>query len=86
MDQTFVRNLEQSTNDSAIASAIIAMAGSMDMKVTAEGVENDFQLDFLKQKFCDEAQGYLLSKPLTAMQLEDFMTKRQPESSTFFVD
>ena len=77
VDQTFVRNLEQSTNDSAIASAIIAMAGSMDMKVTAEGVENDFQLDFLKQKFCDEAQGYLLSKPLAAMDLEDFLTNNQ---------
>jgi diguanylate cyclase (GGDEF)-like protein len=75
VDQTFVRNLEQSTNDSAIASAIIAMAGSMDMKVTAEGVESDFQLDFLKKKYCDEAQGYLLSKPLAALEFEQFLMK-----------
>jgi EAL domain-containing protein (putative c-di-GMP-specific phosphodiesterase class I) len=47
----------------------------MDMRVTAEGVESDFQLDFLKKKYCDEAQGYLLSKPLAALEFEQFLAK-----------
>ncbi len=73
IDQAFVRNLEQNSDNGAIAAAIIAMAGSMNMQVTAEGVETDVQLDFLKNKCCNEVQGYFLSKPLPVEQVEEFL-------------
>ncbi len=73
IDQAFVRNLEQNSDNGAIAAAIIAMAGSMDMKVTAEGVETDVQFDFLKNKCCNEVQGYFLSKPLPVDEVEEFL-------------
>ncbi len=73
IDQAFVRNLEQNSDNGAIAAAIIAMASSMNMKVTAEGVETDVQLDFLKNKCCNEVQGYFLSKPLPVEQVEEFL-------------
>ncbi len=73
IDQAFVRNLEQNSDNGAIAAAIIAMAGSMNMKVTAEGVETNVQLDFLKNKCCNEVQGYFLSKPLSVDQVEEFL-------------
>ncbi len=76
IDQAFVRNLEQNSDNGAIAAAIIAMAGSMNMKVTAEGVETDVQLDFLKNKCCNEVQGYFLSKPLPVGQVEEFLMKQ----------
>ena len=59
-----------------IAVAIIAMAEGMEMKVTAEGVETDIQLNFLKNKSCDEIQGYFISKPLPAEQAEKFFVAR----------
>lgn len=73
IDQAFVRNLEQNSDNGAIAAAIIAMAGSMNMKVTAEGVETDVQFDFLKNKCCNEVQGYFLSKPLPVDEVEEFL-------------
>jgi diguanylate cyclase (GGDEF)-like protein len=76
IDQSFVRDIEQDENDAAIATAIIAMADSMSMKVTAEGVETEGQFAFLKDKRCHEVQGYLLSKPLPSDQAESFLLQR----------
>ena len=78
IDQAFVRDIENDSNDAAIAVAIIAMAGSMDMKVIAEGVETHGQLDFLKAKRCDEVQGFLLSRPLPAQEITSFFKSRLP--------
>lgn len=77
IDQIFVRNLERDANNGAIATAVIAMAESMAMKVTAEGVETQTQLNFLRAKNCTEAQGYLLSKPLPAAALQNFLLLQQ---------
>ncbi|MBL8498624.1 GGDEF domain-containing response regulator [Nitrosomonas sp. JL21] len=76
IDQAFVRNLEQNSDNGAIAAAIIAMAGSMNMKVTAEGVETGVQFDFLKNKCCNEVQGYFLSKPLPVDEVEKFLRNK----------
>jgi len=46
----------------------------MDMKVIAEGVETDGQMAFLKNKRCNELQGYFLSVPLPSAQIEEFLT------------
>ncbi|MGV6397284.1 putative bifunctional diguanylate cyclase/phosphodiesterase [Pseudomonas caspiana] len=66
IDQAFIRGLGEGTEDAAITQAIIAMAHSLGLKVVAEGVENQAQLDFLKANGCDEVQGYLISRPLEA--------------------
>ncbi|WP_394754465.1 EAL domain-containing protein [Crenothrix sp.] len=73
IDQSFIRNLEQSVNNSAIAVAIMSMADSMHMQVTCEGVETDAQLAFLQENHCNEAQGYLLCHPLPLAQVEEFL-------------
>jgi EAL domain-containing protein (putative c-di-GMP-specific phosphodiesterase class I) len=78
IDQSFVRDIELNSDNAAIATAVIAMAESMDMKVTAEGVETNDQLAFLKHKRCNEMQGYFLSKPLPSTQAEDFLLN-QPD-------
>lgn len=77
IDQHFIRDLEVSSDKGAIAVAIIAMAEGMSMKVTAEGVETEVQLSFLKDKHCAEIQGYLMSKPLPSLLIEEFLTKHQ---------
>jgi diguanylate cyclase (GGDEF)-like protein len=79
IDQAFVSNLEQNSENAAIVVAVIAMAKGMNMKVIAEGVETTGQLDFLTNKRCNEAQGYFLSKPLPPAQVEEFLMKRLPE-------
>jgi EAL domain-containing protein (putative c-di-GMP-specific phosphodiesterase class I) len=62
-------------NDAAIASAIIAMAKSLNMRVVAEGIENQAQFDFLAQQGCDEGQGYLFSRPISYEHFSHFYKK-----------
>ncbi|NWE69202.1 EAL domain-containing protein, partial [Pseudomonas gingeri] len=69
IDQTFIRGLDEGSEDAAITRAIIAMAHSLGLKVVAEGVENPQQLEFLKLHGCDEVQGYLISRPVEATEL-----------------
>lgn len=76
IDQSFISKIGKDTANAAIVVAIIAMAQGMYMKVIAEGVETEDQLDFLKTKNCNEVQGYLLSKPLPFSQAEEFLSKQ----------
>ena len=69
VDRTFVRDLETDPDDAAIVSAIIAMAHSLKLRVTAEGVETSGQLQALRLLRCDQYQGYLFARPMTAEEL-----------------
>lgn len=69
IDQSFMRNLPADENNVAIVTAIVAMAQSLNLKVTAEGVETAEQLAFLRTLQCDELQGYLFSRPLPTAEL-----------------
>jgi EAL domain-containing protein (putative c-di-GMP-specific phosphodiesterase class I) len=73
IDQSFVRDLPKDKDAAAIALAIIAMAHSLGIAVVAEGVETEAQLAFLKDHHCDEVQGYLVSPPVPAPQLVQFL-------------
>lgn len=66
IDASFVRSLPNDSDDAAIVRAIIAMGHSLDMRVVAEGIENDAQLAFLRDQGCDEVQGYRLGRPMAA--------------------
>ena len=66
IDRSFVSSVTECNDDRAIAAAIIAMSRSLRINVTAEGVENFPQLAFLQEQECQDAQGFLLSRPLVA--------------------
>lgn len=64
IDRTFVRDMPNDENDVAIAEAVIAMAHKLKMTVIAEGVENSQQEKLLRERGCDEAQGFLYARPM----------------------
>lgn len=70
IDRSFVADLEVDRDDAAICATIIAMAHSLGLYVIAEGVETVGQLEYLRGQGCDQVQGYLISKPLPAAELE----------------
>jgi diguanylate cyclase (GGDEF)-like protein/PAS domain S-box-containing protein len=66
IDRSFINELHHNADDAAIAAAVVAMARSLGLSVVAEGVELDEQLATLERLGCNEVQGYLLGRPLTA--------------------
>ncbi|MEW4429526.1 EAL domain-containing protein [Paenibacillus pabuli] len=70
IDRSFVNEVMEDRNNAAIVSTITSMAHHLQLKVTAEGVENESQLVFLRDQHCHEAQGYFFSKPIVAADFE----------------
>jgi EAL domain-containing protein (putative c-di-GMP-specific phosphodiesterase class I) len=68
IDQSFVRGITTTPDDTTIVSAIISMGRSLNLRVIAEGVESAEDLAFLKSQNCDEAQGFYFSRPVAAAQ------------------
>ncbi|MCD8501039.1 MAG: bifunctional diguanylate cyclase/phosphodiesterase [Bacillaceae bacterium] len=73
IDQSFVRDLTDNSNDQAIVTSIINLAHNMQLNVIAEGVETVEIVKFLNKHHCDEMQGYLYSKPLSVTDFEEFI-------------
>jgi len=65
IDKSFVRDLETNADDRTIAKSIILLAHGLNVAVVAEGVENELQLDILREQGCDTLQGYCFSRPLS---------------------
>ncbi len=70
IDKAFVNNVDRSASDAAVANAILSLGKSLNLVVTAEGIERSGQLEWLRARGCDEVQGFLLSRPLSARDLE----------------
>ncbi|NEO56438.1 MAG: EAL domain-containing protein [Okeania sp. SIO3B5] len=77
IDRCFIRNITEDSKTEAITIAIIQMAHNLNLKVVAEGVETQSELDFLRKYDCDEIQGYLFSPPLPTSKFESLLKKRE---------
>ena len=79
IDRSFIRDVAVNPDDAAITAAIISMARSLHLKVTAEGVENEAQMSFLRAHQCDEIQGYYFSKPLAVDKVAEKLRGDSPQ-------
>lgn len=79
IDQAFVRSIENEPKDMALCEAIIVMAHKLDMKVIAEGVQDEGQRLLLAGAGCNYGQGYLFSEPLTAVEFEKLLQSNRAE-------
>ncbi|MDX1300386.1 MAG: EAL domain-containing protein, partial [Pseudomonas sp.] len=75
IDQSFIRDLDDDSEDSVIVRSTIEMSHSLGLKVVAEGVEFERSLQLLARWGCDTAQGYLVSRPLAAPAFEVWMAQ-----------
>jgi EAL domain-containing protein (putative c-di-GMP-specific phosphodiesterase class I) len=80
IDRSFIQDVAVKPDDAAITTAIINMAKSLNLKVIAEGVENEAQMSFLRAHQCDEIQGYYFSKPLATDKVADKLRGNDPET------
>ena len=76
IDISFIADLETDPGDAAITEAIIGLARGLGLRVVAEGVETQMQLDFLAQRGCHCFQGYWYSRPLAVTDFERFVRSR----------
>ena len=75
IDQSFIRNLDETSEDAVIVRSTLEMSHNLGLKVVAEGVEYQHTLDLLARWQCDTAQGYLISRPLEASALEAWLSR-----------
>ena len=83
MDRSFVKDIPADQADAAIADAIIAMGKRLGIRVVAEGVETHAQLVFLRERDCDEIQGYYFSKPLAANEFAHYLQHNLAGASSY---
>jgi EAL domain-containing protein (putative c-di-GMP-specific phosphodiesterase class I) len=79
IDRSFIRELTSDPDDASLTAAIISMAKALSLRVVAEGVETEEQLAFLREHGCDEAQGYLFSRPLPAEEATEYLRRNLAE-------
>ena len=75
IDQSFIRNLDETSEDAVIVRSTIEMSHNLGLKVVAEGVEYQHTLELLERWHCDTAQGYLISRPMEAVAFEAWVWK-----------
>jgi diguanylate cyclase (GGDEF)-like protein/PAS domain S-box-containing protein len=83
IDRSFIQDVALNPNDAAITTAIIGMAKNLNIKVIAEGVENEAQMAFLRAHQCDEIQGYYFSKPLAVDKVAEKLRGNRSEAKAF---
>ncbi len=84
VDRSFINGIHEDADDAAIVTAIIVLARTLKLKVTAEGVETEEQYAYLQQQGCDEIQGYLFGKPMPVDTFEDWLNLHMSEESLMF--
>ncbi len=81
IDQSFVRQITSTPDDTTIVTAVISMGRSLKLRVVAEGVETHEELTFLRARLCDEAQGYYFSRPVRPEQFAKLLKSGIPEAA-----
>jgi len=81
IDQSFVRQITTARDDTTIVTAVISMGRSLNLRVVAEGVETQEELEFLREHQCDEAQGYYFSRPVLPQHFAKLLKTGIPEAS-----
>jgi diguanylate cyclase (GGDEF)-like protein len=83
IDRSFVMDIENSQDARSVVDAVIKLAHALSLRVVAEGVENQRQQEILAQMGCDEMQGYLFAKPMSARALLLWAIDDRPETTAF---
>jgi len=81
IDQCFIKNFPDDKSDIAIIESIIAIAGNLNMSITAEGIENSEQLEYLTSCGCNEVQGYYFAKPMPASTVQTWIKQYEKSKS-----
>jgi EAL domain-containing protein (putative c-di-GMP-specific phosphodiesterase class I) len=79
IDRTFVRDVPGDGDAAAITGAVVDLARNLGITVIAEGVDNYAQLQFLRERGCDEMQGYLIARPMPAAEMAAYLAERRLE-------
>jgi len=79
MDRSFIADLERSESNRIIVQSTILLAHSLRIEVVAEGVEDDWQVEFLTRADCDVAQGYYFARPMPEQDCEQWLLSRPPQ-------
>jgi EAL domain-containing protein (putative c-di-GMP-specific phosphodiesterase class I)/ActR/RegA family two-component response regulator len=77
VDRSFVMTAARSDESRAIIRSIIGLGHSLGLRVTAEGVEDEVALNYLREEGCDQAQGYLIARPMAASDLEAWIARQR---------
>jgi diguanylate cyclase (GGDEF)-like protein len=80
LDRSFLDEVPQNESAGALVESVITMAHTLGKRVTAEGVESGAQLEFLRSRGCEAAQGYYLARPMSATALTEILESRRPGS------
>jgi diguanylate cyclase (GGDEF)-like protein len=79
IDRSFVWEITKNASGASLCAAIVALAHCMQLEVVGEGVENHEQANFLRDCGCEELQGYMISRAVSAAEFERFLTRQKPE-------
>ena len=81
IDQSFVRQISTTPEETSIVTAVISMGRSLNLRVVAEGVETPAEVEFLEEHQCEEAQGFHFSRPVPPQRFAELLTTRFPARS-----
>lgn len=79
IDKSFIKNIHEASEDQEIVRTIIALARTLNLVTVAEGVESARQLELVRDMGCDEAQGYIIARPMPPLALESLLSQSAPK-------
>ena len=83
IDRSFINDLENNDSNKTVVKSIIKVAHSLNMKVTAEGIETKKQAEILRRYGCDNCQGYYFSKPLPFNEIQEYLEQSTSKKSWY---